>query len=149
MAMACRSCRRQLAQLSRHTSVVPSVAPISKQQAARCLSTRTSSNRPDQSVACSPQVSAQQHRHLSSTAPRQGFKDAVGKMLSRQTEPYRVISATENIYKTCAKQADYKISLEDRKNETIPKTVDGEDLGTGSGIWHEGKSWPSFANSTN
>lgn len=70
-------------------------------------------------------------------------------MLSRQTEPYRVISATENIYKTCAKQADYKISLEDRKNETIPKTVDGEDLGTGSGIWHEGKSWPSFANSTN
>jgi len=58
-------------------------------------------------------------------------------MLSRQTEPYRVISATENIYKTCAKQADYKISVEDRKNETIPKTVDGEDLGTGSGIWHE------------
>lgn len=76
---------------------------------------------------------------MSSTGSRQGITDAIGKMMRRQTEPYRVISATENIYKSCARQAEYKISVEDIKNDTIPKTADGEDLGTGTGIWHEGE----------
>ncbi|KAH7037849.1 ubiquinol-cytochrome C chaperone-domain-containing protein [Microdochium trichocladiopsis] len=137
MAMACRSCRQQLAQLSRQAGAAPSSAMIAGQQAGRYLSTSTSSTTSRHTSAPSRTPVSQQQRQLSSTAQRQGLRDAIGKMMSRQTEPYRVISATENIYKACATQADYKISQEDRQNDTIPKTADGEDLGTGSGMWHK------------
>ncbi len=46
--------------------------------------------------------------------------------------------ATKQIVETCTQQADYRISEQDRKNGTIPTTADGEEIGTGGGIWHDG-----------
>ncbi|KXJ94429.1 ubiquinol-cytochrome C chaperone-domain-containing protein [Microdochium bolleyi] len=138
MATACRSCRRQLALLSRQAGATiteaPTAAMVTGQQRFQSISA-TSSRR---GALLSPsRTSHTQQRHMSSTASRQGLTDAISKMMRRQTEPYRVISATENIYKSCARQAEYKISVEDIKNDTIPKTADGEDLGAGTGVWHE------------
>lgn len=52
-------------------------------------------------------------------------------------EPYRVVQATEEIYKTCAREASYTIPDKDRKAGTIHKTDEGEDIGEGKTMWHE------------
>jgi cytochrome b pre-mRNA-processing protein 3 len=46
---------------------------------------------------------------------------------------------TDQLYKECAKQSDYKIAEATKGDAEIPKTEDGEDLGVGEGWWHTGK----------
>ena len=59
-------------------------------------------------------------------------------MFVKQAEPYRVIHATDAIYKACSKEASYRIDPVAIKADTIPKTEDGEHIGVGGGIWHDG-----------
>ncbi|KAG9232025.1 ubiquinol-cytochrome C chaperone-domain-containing protein [Amylocarpus encephaloides] len=52
------------------------------------------------------------------------------------TETYTAYGATEELYKACAAQADYKIEQPTDSDVDVLKTEDGEDLGTGGGWWH-------------
>ncbi len=49
-----------------------------------------------------------------------------------------MFGATERIAKACSEQAAYTISEEDRKNGTVQTTEDGEEIGVGGGMWHDG-----------
>ncbi|RYP04722.1 hypothetical protein DL764_004272 [Monosporascus ibericus] len=74
-----------------------------------------------------PQASPRRSYH--NTARRSGkVAEAIGKVFAKQAEPYRVVHATEAIYKACAKEALYKINPADIKAGTIPKTPEGEDI---------------------
>ncbi|KAI1464961.1 ubiquinol-cytochrome C chaperone-domain-containing protein [Daldinia caldariorum] len=70
----------------------------------------------------------------------------MAKIFQRTTEPYRIVNATENIYKACAREAEYTIPEKDRKAGTIPKTAEGEDIGEGKTMWHQDfKLPPTFS----
>ncbi|KAK8048636.1 hypothetical protein PG994_010366 [Apiospora phragmitis] len=64
------------------------------------------------------------------------IKNAAGYILQSSTQPYQVHAATEVIYKTCASQATYTISEEDKRNGTVQKTEDGVEIGVGKTMWH-------------
>lgn len=66
------------------------------------------------------------------------IKEKIGNMLRRSAQPYQIFGATEQIYATCAAQAAYKISPEARKNDKVETTEDGEEIGVGGGLWHDG-----------
>jgi cytochrome b pre-mRNA-processing protein 3 len=125
--MACKSCRRQLSFLSRQTNAIV--------EAQNAILAQRSSYR----VAPS---SAQKRSFRN--IPRQqapilkSIRDGIGKAVARQAEPYRVVHATESIYKACAKEAVYSISPAHKKAGTIPKTAEGEDIGEGDTMWHKG-----------
>lgn len=57
---------------------------------------------------------------------------------SKAVQPYQIFGATESIYKACAAPATYKILPDLRKKEEVPLTEDGEELGVGGGVWHDG-----------
>lgn len=59
---------------------------------------------------------------------------------AKTVQPYQIYGATESIYKACAAPVAYKISPELRKKEDVPMTDDGEEVGTGGGVWHDGMS---------
>ncbi|KAK0630613.1 ubiquinol-cytochrome C chaperone-domain-containing protein [Bombardia bombarda] len=63
----------------------------------------------------------------------QRFKEAAGST----AQPYLVYRTTERLVKACASKADYKISSEERKAGTVKQTADGEEIGTGGGMWHD------------
>ncbi|TVY23413.1 Protein CBP3, mitochondrial [Lachnellula hyalina] len=49
---------------------------------------------------------------------------------------YTAYGATEELYKECARHADYTIPQAQDSDSEMPKTEDGEDLGVGEGWWH-------------
>lgn len=53
-------------------------------------------------------------------------------------QPYRVIAATMTIYRACAREAIYKIDPAAVAADTIAKTEEGEHIGEGGGMWHDG-----------
>ncbi|KAI2626587.1 ubiquinol-cytochrome C chaperone-domain-containing protein [Hypoxylon sp. NC1633] len=121
--MACRSCRRQLALLARQASTAAEVRNASAP--LRQFTHLTADPRLDQK------------RSFGSTPRQSGIRDVIGKAFRRTAEPYRVVRATEDMYKACAQEALYTISVNDRKAGTIPKTAEGEDIGEGKTMWHE------------
>ncbi|KAI1502755.1 ubiquinol-cytochrome C chaperone-domain-containing protein [Biscogniauxia marginata] len=133
--MACQSCRRQLTQLARQASAV---AGIQNAAAAAATPALVASRR----QLASPQTAVEQRREFRSTpgqlAPNfmQKIGAGIGKAFARSVEPYRVVKATEDIYKACARSALYTISHADMRAGTIPKTADGEDIGEGKTMWH-------------
>lgn len=50
---------------------------------------------------------------------------------------YVIYGATEKLYEVCSKRATYTISQHLRKEDKIPLTKDGEEIGVGGGIWHD------------
>jgi cytochrome b pre-mRNA-processing protein 3 len=52
------------------------------------------------------------------------------------TETYVAYGSTENLFKTCAAQADYKIVRDE--NGDAPKTATGEELGQSNSWWYKG-----------
>jgi len=56
---------------------------------------------------------------------------------------YTAYGATEELYKECARHADYTIPQAQDSDSEMPKTEDGEDLGVGEGWWHTGISIPN------
>lgn len=63
----------------------------------------------------------------------------------RATQPYAIFGATEAIYKACSAPAKYTISEELRKKEEVPLTKDGEEIGVGGGVWHDGSFSAMFS----
>ncbi|KAL2753592.1 hypothetical protein ACRALDRAFT_2076525, partial [Sodiomyces alcalophilus JCM 7366] len=51
--------------------------------------------------------------------------------------PYLLTSSLDKLYKLCAAPAAYTISEELRKKDEVPKTAEGEELGTPEGPWLE------------
>ncbi|KAI8959410.1 ubiquinol-cytochrome C chaperone-domain-containing protein [Daldinia sp. FL1419] len=130
--MACRPCRRQLMLLSRQAG---SITEIQNAGAARRL--------------IAPVVGSQSHqkRSFGSTPqPALSIRETIAKVFKSSAEPYRIVHATENIYKACAREAHYTIPDKDRKAGTITKTAEGEDIGEGKTMWHEEfKLAPTFS----
>lgn len=58
----------------------------------------------------------------------------------RATQPYAIFGATETIYKACSEPVKYTIPDELRKKNDVPLTEDGQELGVGGGVWHDGLS---------
>ncbi len=59
-------------------------------------------------------------------------------------ESYRVLGASERLYKSCSKAADYHITEEERKNDQVEKLEDGEELGhpvDADNVWHKSASF--------
>ncbi|KAI1144494.1 ubiquinol-cytochrome C chaperone-domain-containing protein [Hypoxylon sp. FL0543] len=132
--MACRSCRRQLALLIRQATTATEVQSASSIRIQPLV------------IAGSPRLD--QRRNFASTPShsQSDFTEAVKQYFKRKTEPYRVVQATEDIYKSCASQALYTIPDKDRKAGTIAKTAEGEDIGEGKTMWHEDfKLPPTFS----
>ncbi|KAI0851756.1 ubiquinol-cytochrome C chaperone-domain-containing protein [Daldinia vernicosa] len=131
--MACRTCRRQLMLLTRQAG---SVAEIQNAATAQRLIAPVIGSRPNQ------------RRGFKNTPnqPAINIRETFAKIFQSTAEPYRIIHATENIYKACAREADYTIPDKDRKAGTIPKTAEGEDIGEGKTMWHEDfKLAPTFS----
>ena len=60
-------------------------------------------------------------------------------------ETYRVLGASERLYKVCARSADYHITEEARKNDEVERREDGEELGNAvdkDNVWHKSVSAP-------
>ncbi|RFU26666.1 hypothetical protein B7463_g9665, partial [Scytalidium lignicola] len=61
---------------------------------------------------------------------------ALLRATSGVTETYTAYGVTEDMYRECARQADYSIPEAADLDAEMPKTEEGEDLGVGSGWWH-------------
>lgn len=54
-------------------------------------------------------------------------------------ETYRVVGASEKLFKVCGKPANYQITAELRKNDQVEKMEDGEEIGASiekDNVWH-------------
>ncbi|KAK7418820.1 Serine carboxypeptidase 3 [Neonectria punicea] len=74
-------------------------------------------------------------RHFSRTASRNLLKG----LSSAVAEPYRVLGATEQLFKATSKAADYHITEKERKEENVTLAEDGEEVGTSinpGNAWH-------------
>lgn len=129
--MACRSCcRRQLSLFGRQANILaeaqigaaPAITTPPTQQTARQLRSRSV---PKRSFHNTP-------RHAGK------LTEAAYNLFAKQAEPYKVVHATEAIYKACAREALYKIDPAHMRAGTIPKTPEGEDIGVSAGPWHNG-----------
>lgn len=58
-------------------------------------------------------------------------------------EPYRVLGATEQLFKASSKAADYHITEKERKNDQVQVAEDGEEIGHSlnpDSVWHHSTS---------
>jgi cytochrome b pre-mRNA-processing protein 3 len=69
------------------------------------------------------------------------------RVTGRSVETYTAYGVTQRLFKECAKQASYNIPQAGQSGVEVPTTADGEDLGVGSGWWHEGLSNHMFTHS--
>ncbi|KAH0498984.1 hypothetical protein TgHK011_006207 [Trichoderma gracile] len=136
--MACESCRSQARTLLRAAS-------------------RTSISRPSRTAKTIlvPLLHAPSHapavrtpsssRSFGSTSSRK----ILGGLGSSIGESYRVLGASERIFKAASKAADYRITEEERKNDQVERLEDGEEIGKSleqGNIWHNAfKLPPTFS----
>lgn len=131
--MACKNCRAQ-ARLLAHMTARPA-SPASAPTAAmrRYLTTQGGT------AGAHAAGRRTQARSLSSTAPR-ALLDSFG---SGPRSAYLVVGATERLYKVCGEAAAYKITEKERKEDSVAKLEDGEEVGQSiakSPVWHGRKS---------
>ncbi|KAL6859592.1 ubiquinol-cytochrome C chaperone domain-containing protein [Trichoderma novae-zelandiae] len=133
--MACESCRSQARTLLR-------------------VASRTSASR--SSRAARPVLLPLLNAHAPVRAPSssRGFgstssRKILGGLGSSIGESYRVLGASERIFKACSKVADYRITEEERKNDQVERLEDGEEIGRSveeGNIWHSAfKLSPTFS----
>ncbi|KAJ6780513.1 hypothetical protein PWT90_07337 [Aphanocladium album] len=110
--MACQTCRSQTRSLLRSALRAGAAAPS---PAARTVATPAASATRQSTTTRLTTV-----RSFSSSEPRQllGLRDS-----------YRVVGASERLFKVCAKPADYRITDEERKQDIVQKRDDGEEIG--------------------
>lgn len=89
-------------------------------------------------------VARREQKPQSATEPS-GFAKVLTGIASavlprKAIQPYAIFGATEAIFKACSAPASYKISEELRKKEDVPMTEEGEEVGVGGGVWHDGSS---------
>ncbi|KAI1805644.1 ubiquinol-cytochrome C chaperone-domain-containing protein [Daldinia bambusicola] len=141
--MACRICRQQLALLTRRAGSTTIEIPKNAAAAAAAAAAQ-------RLIAPAPAVGSRfDQRRSFRTTPHQSainLRDIIAMVFQRTSEPYRIVNATETIYKACAREAHYTIPEKDRKAGTITKTAEGEDIGKGTTMWHEDfKLAPTFS----
>ncbi|KIL90952.1 hypothetical protein FAVG1_05648 [Fusarium avenaceum] len=120
MSIACETCRTQARTVLRAAM---------RAGASRAAASNTRNFLPPMAVAASPR------RHFSSTGQRSLLK-GIGKSMA---EPYRVLGATEQLFKASSKAADYHITEEARKNDHVELAKDGEEVGESlypDSVWH-------------
>lgn len=109
------------------------------------------------------EIASASRRQYHQTAPRRNeqsqperepstFAKAIASVGSailpkKATQPYAIFGATDLIYKACSAPANYIISPELRKTDDVPKTEDGEEIGVGGGVWHDGSFFAPSGNS--
>jgi cytochrome b pre-mRNA-processing protein 3 len=123
--MACESCRTQARSLAR-------------------LAARASTPKAAAATSAIPfrlpahASRAQTTRFFSSTSSRNLLKGFGTSIASS----YRLLGASEQLYKVCAKPANYKITADARKKDTVERLEDGEEVGEpidGSNVWHKSR----------
>jgi cytochrome b pre-mRNA-processing protein 3 len=133
--MACRSCKRQMLLLARRANTAITTELYSAAHGQQLL----------RRVAATS-IPYEQRRGFQSTSIQSSFlknvRDTVGQVVKKSSEPYRVVAATKQIYEACSGGARYKIDPIAIIAGTIPKTAEGEHIGEGKGMWHEGKCAP-------
>lgn len=78
-------------------------------------------------------------RQFSKTSERSLLKG----LGSAMAEPYRVLGATEQLFKASSKAADYHITEKERKNDQVQLAEDGEEIGHSlnpDSVWHHSTS---------
>ncbi|KAJ4268687.1 Serine carboxypeptidase 3 [Fusarium torreyae] len=118
MSMACETCRTQARTVLR--------------AAMRAGASRAAAPR---SKTFLPPVAMVSRRNFSNTSSR-SFLKGVGKSMA---EPYRVLGATEQLFKASSKAADYHITEKERKNDQVQLAEDGEEVGhslNADSVWH-------------
>lgn len=153
----CGSCLRTLQRQSRFIAQVCPIFSLDEQ-----LLTFFQSKQPISRLTASRAFTTTRRRHAESLPPNatpsnsippvtpkpveggttaKGTAAEAAAVLSKKggiTGTYTAYGATEELYKECAKQADYKITKAEDSDAETPKTEDGEDLGVGEGWWHTG-----------
>ncbi|KAK6865120.1 hypothetical protein PG995_001648 [Apiospora arundinis] len=133
--MACRTCRPNVSQLARQARL--STNPVEASSPASAISIVAASRTAAVQSRPMHQYQPQQRRSFSTTPRCQAMiPDFIKDALRSSAQPYHVHRATEIIYKTCASQAHYTISEEDKRNGTVQKTEDGVEIGVGKTMWH-------------
>lgn len=126
--MACESCRSQARSLLR----VASRTSVSRSSAVKSVFLPLfHANAPVRSSPLSRSFSSSSSRRL------------LGGLGSSIGESYRVLGASERLFKACAKTADYRITEEQRKNDQVERLDDGEEIGQAleeGNIWHNSMS---------
>ncbi|CVK88650.1 related to CBP3-required for assembly of cytochrome bc1 complex [Fusarium mangiferae] len=108
MSMTCETCRTQARAVLRAAM---------RAGASRAAAPTTRSFLPPAAVVT--------RRHFSNTSSRSLLK-GIGKSMA---EPYRVLGATEQLFKASAKAADYHITEKERKDDQVQLAEDGEEIG--------------------
>ncbi|KAF5552711.1 3-oxoacyl-synthase II [Fusarium napiforme] len=108
MSMACETCRTQARTVLRAAM---------RAGASRAAAPTTRNFLPPAAVVT--------RRHFSNTSSRSLLK-GIGKSMA---EPYRVLGATEQLFKASAKAADYHITEKERKDDQVQLAEDGEEIG--------------------
>ncbi|KAF5967450.1 3-oxoacyl-synthase II [Fusarium coicis] len=108
MSMACETCRTQARTVLRAAM---------RAGASRATAPTTRNFLPPAAVVT--------RRHFSNTSSRSLLK-GIGKSMA---EPYRVLGATEQLFKASAKAADYHITEKERKDDQVQLAEDGEEIG--------------------
>ncbi|KAM0204545.1 hypothetical protein ACHAPQ_002158 [Fusarium lateritium] len=119
MSIACETCRTQARTVLRAAM---------RAGASRAAASNTRNFLPPVAVAA--------RRQFSSTGQRSLLK-GIGKSMA---EPYRVLGATEQLFKASSKAADYHITEEARKNDKVELAKDGEEIGESldpDNVWHQ------------
>ncbi|KAH8199652.1 hypothetical protein TruAng_006182 [Truncatella angustata] len=135
-----RGCRRTLLRdlSTRHGGLVASSTDAQSLALARQLSRQQIVAAAAAASPSSTTPIQQQRRGFRTSAQRQqSWLKNLGSLIGRSVaEPYQVHAATETIYKAAAAEAAYTISETDKRNGTVKKTEEGEEIGTGSTTWH-------------
>ncbi|CAK7262504.1 hypothetical protein SEPCBS57363_000093 [Sporothrix epigloea] len=94
-----------------------------------------------QQIQQRPARNTRSRRDIHTTAANAGIASRLGGMarqaIMKTAEPYGAFGVTRGLYKKCTQPAAYEISEETRRNDKVPTTEDGEELGVGGGLWHE------------
>ncbi|KAF7543056.1 hypothetical protein G7Z17_g11053 [Cylindrodendrum hubeiense] len=119
MSLACETCRAQTRTLVRAAIRVGATRAAAPKNFL--LPTRTPMSMPV--------------RYFSNTNSRNLLKG----LSSAVSEPYRVLGATEQLFKATCKAADYHITEKERKDESVQLAEDGEEVGHSlnpGNAWH-------------
>jgi cytochrome b pre-mRNA-processing protein 3 len=73
---------------------------------------------------------------LKDAPPRVKLATELRKRFKSTTETYVAYGSTEELFKTCAAQAEYKIVRD--KDGMAPKTATGEEIGESDSWWYNG-----------
>ncbi|RTE74591.1 hypothetical protein BHE90_010953 [Fusarium euwallaceae] len=131
MSLTCETCRTQARTVFR--------AAIRAGASRAAAAPRTNFITPARAPASVPV------RQFSKTSERSLLKG----LGSAMAEPYRVLGATEQLFKASSKAADYHITEKERKNDQVQLAEDGEEIGHSlnpDSAWHHTfKLAPTFS----